>query len=64
MKIFRDRKKKKLWLSQEQYTEKVLERFSMSKLKPVSTSFAGIAPQVRQIKRKCKRYHMLLQEVV
>lgn len=41
MKIFRDRKKKKLWLSQEQYVEKVLERFNMSKSKPVSTPLAG-----------------------
>ena len=41
MKISRDRKSKKLWLSQEQYIEKVLERFSMSKSKPVTTPLAG-----------------------
>ncbi|GKU93138.1 hypothetical protein SLEP1_g6763 [Rubroshorea leprosula] len=33
-------KDKKLWLSQEKYTEKVLDRFNMSKAKPVSTPLA------------------------
>ncbi|GKV38176.1 hypothetical protein SLEP1_g46114 [Rubroshorea leprosula] len=41
MKIFRDRKNKKLWLSQEKYIEKVLDRFNMSKAKPVGTPLAG-----------------------
>ncbi|GKV38830.1 hypothetical protein SLEP1_g46695 [Rubroshorea leprosula] len=41
MKIFRDRKSKKLWLSQEKYIEKVLDRFNMSKAKPVGTPLAG-----------------------
>ena len=31
MKISRDRKNEKLWLSQESYIEKVLERFNMTK---------------------------------
>ena len=35
MKISRERKKRKLWLSQETYIEKVLERFNMSKAKAV-----------------------------
>ena len=35
MKISRDRKNMKLWLSQESYIEKVLERFNMSKAKVV-----------------------------
>jgi ATP-binding cassette subfamily B (MDR/TAP) protein 1 len=35
MKITRDRKKEKLWLSQERYVQKVLERFSMTNFKPV-----------------------------
>ena len=35
MKISRDRKNRKLWLSQESYIEKVLERFNMSKAKVV-----------------------------
>ncbi|GKV52757.1 hypothetical protein SLEP1_g59325 [Rubroshorea leprosula] len=41
MKIFRDRKNKKLWLSQERYIEKVLDKFNMSKAKPVGTPLAG-----------------------
>ncbi|GKV11817.1 hypothetical protein SLEP1_g23036 [Rubroshorea leprosula] len=41
LKIFRDRKNKKLWLSQEKYIEKVLNRFNMSKAKPVGTRLAG-----------------------
>lgn len=41
MKIIRDRKKKELWLSQERYIEKVLERFNMSTAKPVVSPLAG-----------------------
>ena len=41
MKISRDRKNKKLWLSQESYIEKVLERFNMSKAKAVCSPLAG-----------------------
>ena len=41
MKITSDRKKGKLWLSQERYIEKVLERFNMRKAKPVSTPLAN-----------------------
>ena len=41
MRILRDRKNKKLWLSQEKYIEKVLERFNMGSSKPVSTPLAG-----------------------
>lgn len=37
LKIVRDRKAKKLWLSQESYIEQVLERFNMKEAKPVST---------------------------
>ena len=37
MKILRDRKAKKLWISQEKYIERVLERFNMKHAKPVST---------------------------
>jgi ATP-binding cassette subfamily B (MDR/TAP) protein 1 len=35
MKITRDRKKEKLWLSQEMYVQKVLERFNMCNFKPI-----------------------------
>ena len=41
MKISCDRKNKKLWLSQESYIEKVLERFNMSKAKAVCSPLAG-----------------------
>lgn len=37
LKIIRDRKTKRLWLSHEKYIEKVLQRFNMHKAKPVST---------------------------
>ena len=41
MQISRDRKNKKIWLSQKKYIEKVLERFSMSNAKPVGSPLAG-----------------------
>jgi hypothetical protein len=41
MQIVRDRKTKKLWLSQERYVERVLERFNMKEAKPVSTPLAS-----------------------
>ena len=41
MKISHDRKKGKLWLSQESYIAKVLDRFNMSKAKSVSPTLAG-----------------------
>ena len=41
MKITRDRSKKLLWLSQESYVEKLLERFNVHKAKPISTPLAG-----------------------
>ena len=41
MKISRDRKNRMLWLSQESYIEKVLERFNMSKAKEVCSPLAG-----------------------
>jgi len=40
MKITRDQSKKLLWVSQEQYIEKILERFNMHKAKPISIPFA------------------------
>jgi hypothetical protein len=36
MDIFRDRKNGKLWLSQQKYVEKILLRFGMNSVKPVS----------------------------
>ena len=41
MKILRDRKAGKLWMSQERYIERMLERFNMKNSKPVSTPLAG-----------------------
>ena len=41
MKISREMKNMKLWLSQESYIEKVLERFNMSKAKAVCSPLAG-----------------------
>ena len=40
IKLTHDRKAKKLWLSQEKYIEKVLQRFNMDKAKVVSTPLA------------------------
>jgi ATP-binding cassette subfamily B (MDR/TAP) protein 1 len=41
MKISRDRSKKLLWLSQERYIEKVLERFNMKDARSVTSPLAG-----------------------
>ena len=41
MRIKRDRKQRKLWLSQEDYVEKVLKRFNMENAKAVSTPLAA-----------------------
>ena len=40
IRIIRDRKEKKLWLSQEHYIKRVLQRFHMEKAKVVSTALA------------------------
>jgi len=40
MKITRDRGSDRLWLSQENYVLKVLERFNMTKARPVTTPLA------------------------
>ena len=41
MQISRDRKAKRIWLSQERYIEKVLERFGMKDSKPVGSPLAN-----------------------
>ena len=41
MKIYHDRSKEKLWLSQECYIKKVLDRFNMGKEKSVSSPLVG-----------------------
>ena len=41
MSILKDRNAKKVWLSQEKYIEKVLQRFGMEKAKVVSCPLAN-----------------------
>ena len=41
MKIVRDRKSKKIWLSQEKYVEWVIEKFNIRDAKPGSTPLAS-----------------------
>lgn len=41
MEIIRDRQSCRLWLSQERYIERILERFNMKNAKPVSTPLAA-----------------------
>jgi len=41
MEITGDRDSDRLWLSQENYILKVLERFNMAKVRPVTTALAG-----------------------
>ena len=41
MEIHRDRKNGKLWLSQQKYVEKVLEKFFMNNVKPVNVPLAS-----------------------
>lgn len=36
-----DRESRNLWLSQEKYIEKILDKFNMKNAKPVETPFAG-----------------------
>ncbi|GMH04122.1 hypothetical protein Nepgr_005961 [Nepenthes gracilis] len=50
IRISRDREGKKLWLSQEGYVEKVLQRFNMEGSKPVSTPLAN---HFRLSKQQC-----------
>ena len=56
MKISHDRKKGKLWLSQETYIKKFLERFNMSKAKAVNS------PLVRHFNITSKQYRMSEKE--
>jgi len=41
MRIMRDRKNKRLWLSQEKYIKKVLDKFNMKDAKPIGTPLAA-----------------------
>eukprot|EP00253_Pinus_taeda_P020909 PITA_20909 len=41
LEIHRDRKNGKLWLSQQKYVEKILEKFSMNNVKPINIPLAS-----------------------
>ena len=41
MEITRDRRAKKLWLSQEKYVEWILERFNVKHANPIGTPLGG-----------------------
>ena len=61
MHIIRDRSTKQLWLSQERYVTKVLQRFNMSEAKPVrSTLLANCKLSSKQSpKTKAKKAEMM-----
>lgn len=54
MKIIKDKKNKKLWLSQENYVNKVLKRYNMDKIKRVLTPPAS---HFKIIKDMCLNSH-------
>ena len=54
MRITRDRKNHKLALSQDEYIEKVLERFRMQNTKPISTPLAN---HFKLTKEMCPKIH-------
>jgi len=56
MKITRDRGSRRLWLSQENYVLKVLERFNMTEVRSVTTPLAG------HFKLSCKKCPQSLVE--
>lgn len=60
MEITCDRSGRKLWLSQEWYIEKVLERFNMNAVKPVSTPLDG---HFRLSDRQCPKTKAEMDEM-
>ncbi|KAM1278521.1 hypothetical protein TB2_030330 [Malus domestica] len=52
MEIIHDRKSKKLWLSQEKYVERVLERFNMKAAKSISLPLAN---HIKLSKESCPK---------
>ncbi|KAK3003592.1 hypothetical protein RJ639_018169 [Escallonia herrerae] len=56
MQIVRDRKTKMLWLSQQKYIKRVLERFNMNDAKPVSTPFAN---HFKLRKKSCSKEELI-----
>jgi hypothetical protein len=68
MEILRDRKNGKLWLSQQKYVEKILLRFGMNNVKPVSIPLAShfklsssLCPSTDEEKEYMSRVCMLMQ---
>jgi len=68
MEITRDRGSSRLWLSQENYILKVLERFNMAEARPVTALLAGhfklSSKQYQQSleeEKRCLEYHMLVR---
>ena len=66
MKIFKDRKNRKLMLSHADYDEKVLQHFSMEITKAVSTPLPihlkltkEMCPKTQEEEVRCPRYLML-----
>ena len=68
IKITRDRGSDRFWLSQENYVLKVLERFNMAEVRPVTTSLAGHfklsskqCSQSPDEEEGCLEYHTLVR---
>jgi Reverse transcriptase (RNA-dependent DNA polymerase) len=66
MQIIHDRKTRRLWLSQEKYIERVLERFNMQEAKKVSCPLPNhpklskkLCPSTEKEKDECQEYHTL-----
>lgn len=67
MKIHKDGTNGKLWLSQQEYVEKILKKFGMNNVKPVKSFWLSIISflqvYVQVMKKKmviCLVYHMLV----
>ena len=65
MRITRLRDKRKIYLSQKKYIERVLERCNMKNAKPVCTPLAGhmmlskkICPTAREEKREWSKFYI------
>ena len=65
MEITRDRGSSRLWLSQEHYVLKVLERFNMVEVRSVTTFWwvtSNYPPSnIHNHQRRCLEYHMLVR---
>ena len=66
IRIIRDRSLRLIWLSQDNYIKKVLERFNMDKAKLVNCLLAGHfklsssqCPTSDEEKMRCKKFPML-----